>query len=695
VSNNYIEANECNGIAIYNSGFDITSTSFIDNNNINLSYVGVLSYSSYGSIRDNTIWNNVKGISLMNVSSMSVIGNNTIQQIYDNIECEVYASGIAFPAPFRYNSIVDEDNNGNPSDPLLYYNASAQSFGALLIDISCNFWGNNFISSEDLYPANRFSYLPFMIPGNSFKNISDIEQLYNAAGLAVEKGKYNVADSVFKVIIKYYPQSSFASASMIRLLALEEKHCNNFYKLKEYYQSINDSVLLKLSNILINKCDEKNMDWQSAIAWYENIIINHESIEDSIFAVIDLESLYLRMSPLKFVGNMKEHVPESIQDFVTNRNYLLSLLPEQRVTGTSAPSEYPPVQDVSVENNGENFITVSWNYPQGYPIETEILSWCQSEHGDFVGASQFTGDFVHRFEPEDIQNYVGWTIKSIIIIPREAEYQYSVKVWTGDTFYDISEIIEQPLDEPIYNEENTVSLSTGVVIEANKEVVIGFHTYTDIYWGYPVAIDNGPVIQGKGDLYKLYINGYPTQWESFYEISGINSNFYVKAIVQSPTGDKKILGAKVPVSNKEEILSGYNVYRDNELVCEITDYNILNYSEDLEDAQNVLINYCVSAVYGENESEKECASIYLSINDSHEITTLSVYPNPANTEFNIEGDNIVNIKIYSMTGQLVYEDKSSLQKVIVNTADFTAGIYFVKATDNNGVIFGKKIIVAK
>lgn len=72
-------------------------------------------------------------------------------------------------------------------------------------------------------------------------------------------------------------------------------------------------------------------DWQPAITHYEDIINNPPSPDDSIFAIIDLGHTYFLMANSggrsMATGNLLEHNPNSEEEFIEKRDYLLSLLP--------------------------------------------------------------------------------------------------------------------------------------------------------------------------------------------------------------------------------------------------------------------------------------------------------------------------------------------------------------------------------
>ncbi len=130
------------------------------------------------------------------------------------------------------------------------------------------------------------------------------------------------------------------------MLLLEELNNNNYNQLQNYYsgpQLQNNDVLKKLASRLSNNCDIKMENYPSAIAWFEDVIQDPETLEDSVFAIIDLENLYLMMEESgksSYQGKMVEFIPESREAHHKHRAELLSLLGgEQNNAITAGPAE--------------------------------------------------------------------------------------------------------------------------------------------------------------------------------------------------------------------------------------------------------------------------------------------------------------------------------------------------------------------
>ena len=337
VENNTID--NCGiGIQVYESGGGASGNqSIYENEILNCNDKAVLVYNSTASIAGNYVHDNNKGVWLANSSNVALYGNAgaqtyaETQQIIDNSSYEIYSSRHSFPWYFRHNAIIDEDNVGNPSDPMLYYDSPCTQQK----DIRYNCWGNNFMASEDLSPSQCFIYTPFWCPKGTVKEASAAEQLYVNANTQFETGNYTNAKTSYQSLINLYPETEFAQASMKDLLSLEKFVDNDYNGLKQYYATNTsiqmDSTLSELAAFYSNKCDIVLENWQVAISHYEGIINNPPTPEDSIYAIIDLGYTYILMQNSGYKsyhsGMLTEHIPTSREHYIDRRKYNLSLFP--------------------------------------------------------------------------------------------------------------------------------------------------------------------------------------------------------------------------------------------------------------------------------------------------------------------------------------------------------------------------------
>ena len=332
-----ISGNSGDGIGIFNSG-DVKSTNDIRNNTIiNNGWEdfgsGIEIYRSYVQIfGDQLIEGNKYGISCFNNSNISIRGNSSANYIYetqiirDNEKHQIYATQNSFPYDFRWNAVINEDNQY----PLVNYSSSIEEE----LDVRNNYWGENFEPEDDLYPFSFYTYLPIWELNSGSGGNDDAESMYNSAQVKIIQEDYAGAKADFQQIITDYPTSKFAQASLRELYSLEEYATDDYTSLKTYYNTEaviqNNPDLAKLAEYLMNFCEIKLENYPTAISWFENVIQNPETIEDSIFAIIDLGYTYFLMENggLKsaYSGRMIEHIPVSKKQFEEKRDYLLTLL---------------------------------------------------------------------------------------------------------------------------------------------------------------------------------------------------------------------------------------------------------------------------------------------------------------------------------------------------------------------------------
>ncbi len=346
--------NNCgSGIQIYESGWGVSGNQNVFDNEIsNCSNKGLNIYNSRASIAENYIHGNEYGVWIARNSQVAIVGNAAAyyeyetQQIKDNNRYELYASEFSFPWYCKYNVIIDNDNAGNPDDPLVYYDIQE----ADTLDIRYNCWGTGFSATDDLYPVDGFFWDPqWCPPGTTILN-GLVEQLYFDAIDEYENENFAQAQQEFEYIIDNYPATKYAENAIRDLFSIEQFLDHDYAALIQYFEN-NSSIqnnlrLKKLAHFLSNRCNTKLEDWQLVIDHYEDIIENPETPADSIFAIIDLGYTYLLMeasgNKSYYQGKMTEYIPCSKTQFVDQKTYLLSLLPFTKESGDDINSESVP-----------------------------------------------------------------------------------------------------------------------------------------------------------------------------------------------------------------------------------------------------------------------------------------------------------------------------------------------------------------
>ncbi len=163
---------------------------------------------------------------------------------------------------------------------------------------------------------------------------------------------------------------------------------------------------------------------------------------------------------------------------------------------------------------------------------------------------------------------------------------------------------------------------------------------------------------------------------------------------------------------RNRALTGYNVYRDTEIIAEISDIEITNYTDlDLENGE---YEYYVTAVYDGGESEPSNVEIVIiDVNSIIEETIpeitqlLGNYPNPFDQstiiKFGLKENTKVLLEIYNIKGQKVRtllnnEKKAGYHNIIWDGKDENShrvgsGIYFYQLTTENYKNIRKMILM--
>jgi hypothetical protein len=114
---------------------------------------------------------------------------------------------------------------------------------------------------------------------------------------------------------------------------------------------------------------------------------------------------------------------------------------------------------------------------------------------------------------------------------------------------------------------------------------------------------------------------------------------------------------------------------------------------------NMGSDYTANLIINTNDEEMPHVEIpvNLAVTDGVEETVAqlaSVYPNPANSQVTLEGENLNTVAIYNVAGQLVRVVKLDN---VVNTIDMNveAGVYFFSIYDNNGNNSVQRVVIVK
>ena len=213
-------------------------------------------------------------------------------------------------------------------------------------------------------------------------------------------------------------------------------------------------------------------------------------------------------------------------------------------TGLSASLHAPEWNNIQLNWNGiVDTDEVTIQYADSYTTRIGM-----NAAADFIGAVRFT--------PTELSEHAGKYLSAVSFVPGENQTTctFSIRVWTGgslvDTVFDpgtlvVDQVVTAPLT--LYG-LNTIMLETPVLIDATQELWIGIRCNTSA--GYPLGGENNTAVFNHGDL----ITEDGINWET---LSGGDPTADIAAY------NWVIIGHLQDPAN---LLSGYNVYRDGNLL---------------------------------------------------------------------------------------------------------------------------------
>jgi hypothetical protein len=363
--------------------------------------------------------------------------------------------------------------------------------------------------------------------------------------------------------------------------------------------------------------------------------------------------------------------------------------------------------DLTSTIQGGNNVILNWVSPGG-GLVAEWIHWDDGVNYSGIGtggAVEF--DVAARWEPAQLVNYEGTAVTQIAFFPAEAAATYKVRVWTGAGPANM--VVDQAVSNPVIGSWNFVTLTTPVPIDISQELWVGY--YVNATTGYPAGTDDGPAIDGYGNM--MNFGG----WQTLLQINPeLDYNWNVQAYVQSLVGatmplslgvdnieapagvnlsnsnDYTTINPVFPGMNGSRLLTGFNIWRNHEG----GEYAIIGFSEtETYTDANIqglgLYCYMIQAVY-ESETDycesgmsNETCEVVTGINDPNAAAQFSMYPNPAVDHVMISSSkDLKRVTVYNALGQLIYDEMVSGNEYQLNTSTYINGMYMVRVENAAG-----------
>lgn len=222
----------------------------------------------------------------------------------------------------------------------------------------------------------------------------------------------------------------------------------------------------------------------------------------------------------------------------------------------------------------DNDVSLFWTEPS--PGNSTYLHWDSGENDDAFGnlIMPATLTFAAKYDPVHISSYDGWEVTKFRFYVVSPLPTLKLKIFTGP---DASEVYSQNVQNFGFNRWFEVELTTPYIIDASTQLWIALEANMPEP-GYVMGGDDGPGIDGYGNMYKIFGN-----WYHDYSL-----NWNLQAFIEPSD------------ARSRETLLGYNVYRDNEKLNSDT-WTSSSYVD--ENLLNGTYDYHVTAVYDDGESD--------------------------------------------------------------------------------------------
>ena len=316
--------------------------------------------------------------------------------------------------------------------------------------------------------------------------------------------------------------------------------------------------------------------------------------------------------------------------------------------------------------------------------------------------------FGQRWEPADLAPIDRRTITSVRFTPTR-DNTYEVYIAQGSRTY------KQPITQSYtYGQTNTVKLNSPFFIDASQPLIVAIYVsrLSSSATNYPAVCDEGPAIDGKGDVYSYDAR----TWHHLHEgndAASFNFNFFLSAIVNSLTGEKlcgtgqtdcrslpiSTASAATPIlrravmtaTDAERVplrsmqpyafpeVTGYAIYRDRAKVGTVSSTRFI----DTEKLTRT-VSYQVAAIYGNRESAPSAAVSFTPVaNAEPDAAEPAIYPTLFSDRLTLRGaERVRRIEVFTADGRLLM--KQDRPDTYLDTHTLPAGVCLIRLTlDDN------------
>jgi len=358
--------------------------------------------------------------------------------------------------------------------------------------------------------------------------------------------------------------------------------------------------------------------------------------------------------------------------------------------GVSAKSNEACVENIcdAVSNlmatTNANNNSLVWNMPAE---SFTAISQCNNFANDAGGFGANSFSVFQRFTPAQLAAVDGKPLTQFVFIPFYGgssiapSHDYYIKIYDGGVWLTtnrhpgtmrFSKLLNN--NSLTYFQENIIPIDPPIIIDASKELWIGYEAIAKGEVGFPAAIDGGPRREGLGNI--VLFSG---AWNTLAEISenGGNINWYMKGRV---------------------ITESVNIYRNNIKIE--SDFFGYSYNDHTWSANHSCYQIEKNCRAGSTAPLSNESCVTRTAIDDHAATTFTVYPNPTNGELRITNYElkIKSIDILDVYGRIVSSHHLTphtphltpltshlLPQTVLNISHINSGIYFIRLTTTDGI----------
>jgi len=315
----------------------------------------------------------------------------------------------------------------------------------------------------------------------------------------------------------------------------------------------------------------------------------------------------------------------------------------------------------------------------------EYDQWIHWDDGVYSGTSIGTSgadhfDVAARWIPSQLADYDGYSLTQIAFFPGEEAATYQLRVWIGQGAANL--IVDQPVENPLIDQWNIVTLTTPVVLDVSKELWVGYRVNNST--GYPAGVDNGPAIDGYGNMVNL------GGWQTLLQINPeLDFNWNIQAYLYKN------------IQYNSSIK--YAIYRyDDAGPYFLRDYSDQNFYMDdsVCGLPPFFHGYKVTALHisgidtcesdFSNEGWESCDGL----NENNQESYINIYPNPSNDFIRIESSEELRfISIYNSFGELMLKKKVDDRHLEIPVPGYPPGVYMIRVETEKETISRKVLII--